>query len=283
MPSRRALGEEEPPRRTSYADASEPSYVMMELVANKHRPYVTAFLFLTTFPLSTFGPVIARTLAARTALGWRWNYYLNLIDNALAAILLYLCYYPPSYRQLHEGKSMRQQLKQLDYGGIFLFTGGLVSLVLGISWGGGLYPWKSVGVILPIVLGVCVLVLFGFYGESERPPELSVVANCVWDRGVHATHVSDCDHVHVQGPQVRIARRRGFRGNHVFLLPHRHLSPDGLFALRDQLYLDWSNVRRGWRICCVWPSYREFDESPGRNVLADPNICSPYVCLVSEP
>ena len=138
----------------------------MELVANKHRPLITAFLFLTTVPFAAFGAVIARALAGYTALGWRWNYYLNLITQAIAVILFFFCYHPPSYKQLHEGKSIRKQLAELDYGGITLFVGGLVSLVLGLSWGGGLYPWTSAKAIAPLVVGFCILVAFGFYGKS---------------------------------------------------------------------------------------------------------------------
>ena len=140
------------------------SFVLMELVANKHRPAITAFLFLTTVPFAAFGAVIARALATYTTLAWRWNYYLNLITQAIAVVLFFFCYHPPSYSQLHEGKSIRKQLAELDYGGILLFVGGLVSLVLGLSWGGGLYPWKSPSVIAPLVIGFVTLGVFAVYG-----------------------------------------------------------------------------------------------------------------------
>lgn len=143
------------------------SFVLMELVANKHRPLITAFLFLTTVPFAAFGAVIARALAGYTALGWRWNYYLNLITQAIAVTLFFFCYHPPSYQMLHEGKSIRKQLAELDYGGITLFVGGLVSLVLGLSWGGGLFPWTSPSVIAPLVIGFVTLIAFGFYGQSS--------------------------------------------------------------------------------------------------------------------
>ena len=141
------------------------SFVLMELVANKHRPLITAFLFLTTVPFAAFGAVIARLFVQYTSLTWRWTYYLNLITQVIAVILFYLCYHPPSYAQLHVGKSMRKQLAELDYGGIVLFVGGLVSLVLGLSWGGGLYPWSSASVIAPLVVGFVTLVAFAIYGR----------------------------------------------------------------------------------------------------------------------
>lgn len=143
----------------------------MELVANKHRAVLTGALFLSTCPLAAFGPLIARCLATYTALGWRWNYHLNLITNAIAGILFYICYYPPTHAQLHEGRSMKQELKELDWVGIVLFCGGLTSFVLGLSWGGGLYPWASYHVLVPLILGFFILVAFAFYGAYSQPYE----------------------------------------------------------------------------------------------------------------
>lgn len=140
------------------------SFVLMELVANKHRAILTGGLFLSTCPLAAFGPLIARVIATYTALGWRWNYILNLITNVIAGVLFFICYHPPTHAQLHEGRSMRQELRELDWGGIVLFSGGLTSFVLGLSWGGSLYPWTSYHVLLPLILGFFILVGFGFYG-----------------------------------------------------------------------------------------------------------------------
>ena len=36
-------------------------------------------------------------------------------------------------------------------------------MLLGISWGGVTYPWKSAGVIVPILIGALTLVIFGFW------------------------------------------------------------------------------------------------------------------------
>jgi hypothetical protein len=54
----------------------------------------------------------------------------------VAVILLFLCYHPPSFHMLHEHKSKKQQMKELDYPGIFLWTAGLVLFLMGISWVG---------------------------------------------------------------------------------------------------------------------------------------------------
>jgi MFS family permease len=158
------------------------SFVLMELVANKHRAVLTGLLFLSTCPFSAFGPLIARCLATYTALGWRWNYHLNLITNAIAAILFYICYHPPTRAQLHEGRSLKQDLRDLDWVGMVLFCGGLVSFVLGLSWGGGLYPWASYHVLVPMILGVFILAAFALY-EIYMPLKYPLIPMSMFTNG----------------------------------------------------------------------------------------------------
>jgi hypothetical protein len=83
-------------------------------------------------------------------------------------VLYQFLYHPPTYTQLHvEGKTKRQQLKELDFGGIFLFTAGMVLFLIGLSWGGGVYPWKSAQTLGTLVSGGVTLIAFGFYGLSS--------------------------------------------------------------------------------------------------------------------
>ncbi|ORY09230.1 fungal trichothecene efflux pump [Clohesyomyces aquaticus] len=150
-----------------------------ELVKNKHRPMVSfltpfwmSFIFATSAPIATFGPKIARAFVQNPNLGWRWTYYLNIIVISVAIILLFFCYQPPNFRMLHEHKSKMQQVKELDYLGMFLWTAGLVLFLMGISWGGGLYPWNSPHVIATIVVGAVCLIAFGFwegFGNTRYP------------------------------------------------------------------------------------------------------------------
>ncbi|KAJ9133363.1 Fungal trichothecene efflux pump [Coniochaeta hoffmannii] len=134
-----------------------------ELVPNKYRPAVLSFVFLTNAPFATFGPIIARKMMAHPGMGWRWTYYINIITVALAIVLLFFFYHPPTFELLHERKTKRQLMKQLDYLGIFLWTAGLTLFLMGISWGGVIYPWKSAAVISSIVIGFVLLVVLFVY------------------------------------------------------------------------------------------------------------------------
>ncbi|KAI0006586.1 trichothecene efflux pump [Xylariaceae sp. FL0662B] len=139
-----------------------------ELVPNKHRPIVLSLIFATNAPIAGIGPMIARAMLQNPSLGWRWCYYLNIIVVAVAIILISLFYHPPSFGLLHERKSKKELLKKLDYAGMFMWTAGLTLLLMGVSWGGTIYPWDSSATIASIVIGVILLIaLFVYEGFAK--------------------------------------------------------------------------------------------------------------------
>ncbi|KAK2011951.1 fungal trichothecene efflux pump [Colletotrichum eremochloae] len=128
-----------------------------ELVPNKHRPTVLSLIFLTNAPIPVFGPFVARKFVENPNLSWRWCFYINIIVVGLAIVLLYLFYHPPTFDLLHERKTKRELLKELDYVGIFLWTAGLTLLLMGVSWGGVMFPWDSAATISTLVIGTALL------------------------------------------------------------------------------------------------------------------------------
>jgi len=111
-----------------------------------------------------FGPLIARLFIQNTAAGWRWSYYLGIILSGITVILYQFLYHPPTYDQLHVGGKTRwQQFKELDFVGIVLFITGVIVFLIGLSWGGTTYPWKSAAVLCSIIGGGLTLVAFGLY------------------------------------------------------------------------------------------------------------------------
>lgn len=62
-------------------------------------------------------------------------------------------------------------LGDVDFIGILLWTVGVVSLVLALSWGGTTYPWKSATIIaLLCVAGVLLLVFAAFEHRFAKDP-----------------------------------------------------------------------------------------------------------------
>ncbi|KAH7029838.1 fungal trichothecene efflux pump [Microdochium trichocladiopsis] len=128
-----------------------------ELVPRKYRPAVLSAIFASNAPIASFGPLIARKFISTPSLGWRWCYYINIICCGLAIICLYMFYHPPTFELLHERKTKRQLMKELDYVGLFLWTAGLTLFLMGVSLGGTIYPWKSAAPITTILLGVALI------------------------------------------------------------------------------------------------------------------------------
>lgn len=62
----------------------------------------------------------------------------------------------------HEHTSFITGMKALDWLGIFTFLGCTVMLLLGLDFGGVLFPWDSAKVIALLVAGSCLIGAFIF-------------------------------------------------------------------------------------------------------------------------
>lgn len=117
-----------------------------------------------TFPVSGLGPYIGRLLIVRSNAGWKGIYYLVVAFNAFATLCWLVFYFPPKFERLHRNRTRWQEVKELDFGGIILYAGGLILFLLGLSWGGQLYPWDSSHTLGTLITGILVLIIFVFYG-----------------------------------------------------------------------------------------------------------------------
>lgn len=71
----------------------------------------------------------------------------------------------------HPGQRVLSYVQTFDILGLFLFVGGLLIFLMGLSWGGALYPWSDVHVIATIVIGAAALVCFGLWEAFGNPKE----------------------------------------------------------------------------------------------------------------
>ncbi|OCT45295.1 hypothetical protein CLCR_05641 [Cladophialophora carrionii] len=147
-------------------------FLIGELVPMKYRFIGTAYACFCCIPFSGLAPAIANSLATKAS--WRWCYYLMIIFNGLSMGSYLLFYHPPTFGMKHSRKEKLRMIRSFDYVGIFLFTSGMVLFLLGISWGGNVYPWKSAAVIATIVIGALTLVAF-FTWEVYHPMEEPLV------------------------------------------------------------------------------------------------------------
>lgn len=204
------------------------SFVVQELVPNKYRGYVVAIQFILSFPFACFGPVMARSFVLHTEQGWRWCYYLNMITCGLSLLLFFFFYHPPNYGLLHQGQSMRRELKRLDYVGLVLYCCGLIMLLLGISWGGKIHPWNSPTVIGLLVGGITTIVVYFVYGKHVQVRTWVVSILTFHFRNISTLQASACPCPHQDAQEQELHRplRDWFGGNDGLQQHERSMAAD---------------------------------------------------------
>ncbi|EFQ35599.1 major facilitator superfamily transporter [Colletotrichum graminicola M1.001] len=95
---------------------------------------------------------------------WRWIFGIATIIEFISLTGTGFSYYPTPRPRGDFDKTRTQQLKDIDWVGLLLFTSGLATALIGLTWGGtSTHPWNSAGTIAPIVVGFAVLALGFFY------------------------------------------------------------------------------------------------------------------------
>ncbi|KAL2832461.1 major facilitator superfamily domain-containing protein [Aspergillus cavernicola] len=101
------------------------------------------------------GPVVGGALSSISEDSWRWIFRLNLPLTALTT--LSVLFFMPLRKVTGDWKL---KLKAIDFVGAALALGGTAVLLLGLTWGGGEYPWDSAHVIATLIVGFAVCVGF---------------------------------------------------------------------------------------------------------------------------
>ena len=132
----------------------------------------------------SIGPVIGGYL---TKVSWRWCFGVTLPIAVLAIPLAFLLLRKdllgpqPLPELLRTGSTLeprnwfsrlRARLATIDYIGQVLFLFGFGLLILAFTWAGGAYPWNSVQVIAPLVIGAVLAVAWIVYEFLMAPGKL---------------------------------------------------------------------------------------------------------------
>ncbi|KAI3325969.1 major facilitator superfamily domain-containing protein [Xylariaceae sp. AK1471] len=104
----------------------------------------------------TIGPFLGGSIVATTT--WRWIFYLNLPIGGAALILLFI------FLQVHydDDTPLLQKLKRIDLLGNTVLIASVVSLLFAFAYAGSTYSWGSYHTLVPLILGVFGLFVFGY-------------------------------------------------------------------------------------------------------------------------
>ncbi|KAJ7701234.1 iron permease [Mycena rosella] len=122
---------------------------------------------------------VSKTACGRHLSGtktWRWLFYLNLplAGLAFSLVVMYLSVNRP------EG-SIREKLGQVDWVGNGIVVVGTGLAIIGMTWGGIRYPWSSVEVLAPLIIGLSLLVVFAVY-EAKVPTRPTIPLDVISNR-----------------------------------------------------------------------------------------------------
>ncbi|POS75823.1 major facilitator superfamily transporter [Diaporthe helianthi] len=153
--------------------------ILSDLVPLRDRGKYIA-LVLTVFMVgAALGPLVGGALVQTGGQnGWRWVFWLPVAPGLVCLVLLSLFVpaEPPvlasssgslprssasgSVNHLPPRDNVWAKIRSIDYPGNLLIIGSTTSMLVALTYGGAQYPWASLQVVLPLVLGTAGLVAF---------------------------------------------------------------------------------------------------------------------------
>ncbi|KAI0686124.1 iron permease [Earliella scabrosa] len=135
--------------------------ITSDLVPLAERPTYQSALVMVYALGAGIGPIIGGLLAEKAS--WRWLFYINLplTGLAFAAVAIFLRVQTPH-------GTILAKLACMDWFGNGLIAVGSALTLVGLTWGGVHYPWGSVHVLVPLVVGVALMGAFFGYEVAFR-------------------------------------------------------------------------------------------------------------------
>ncbi|KAF2656301.1 putative MFS transporter [Lophiostoma macrostomum CBS 122681] len=134
-------------------------------------------LFIATFEVvwaiaAALGPTLGGVFTEK--LSWRYCFWLSLPFCGIATVILFV------FLDVHNPRtSMRDGLKAVDWLGSLTLVGMVLMVLLGLDFGGVIFPWESPKVVCLIVFGV-VFAMF-FYFSEKRWAQYPVIPLAIFE------------------------------------------------------------------------------------------------------
>lgn len=112
------------------------------------------------------------------------GFYINLPLGGAFAVLLLLSHIPEATKKLPPSQVFGTAIKSLDLPGFMLVSPASIMLLVGLQYGGTLYPWNSSVVIGLIVGGIVTFALFLLWenhqGDGAMIPIAMLKQKTIW-------------------------------------------------------------------------------------------------------
>ncbi|KAI9705762.1 MAG: hypothetical protein M1820_005010 [Bogoriella megaspora] len=130
--------------------------ILTQMTSERERPLYLNLVVITFGGGTVLGPIIGGAFAVSSAT-WRWAFYFNLVVGGVCApVYIFLL---PTLNP-RPGQSIKERAIEIDYLGIVLLCGFIVSIVMAISFGGTEYDWNSGQIIALFVVAFVLFWLF---------------------------------------------------------------------------------------------------------------------------
>lgn len=111
---------------------------------------------------AALGPLFGGLLVSYST--WRWAFYMALPIGGVAVVLL-VAVLDVKY---DKSQTLATKLSSLDWLGNLLFIGGVIPVLIALSWAGSLHPWSSYQVLVPLIIGLVTLAAFIWLEATPR-------------------------------------------------------------------------------------------------------------------
>lgn len=138
-----------------------PSEVLPHKYRSAGQGLIFAMSILGPFP-ALLGPAYA--IKRSPTDGWRWIYYSGLIGYGLSGLLWMAMYRPPPRKNEYTDEKRPSP----DWIGYALLTIGAVLFLMGLTWGGAVYPWTSAQVLSTTIIGIFSFIALGIWSWKGR-------------------------------------------------------------------------------------------------------------------
>ncbi|CAG8974566.1 hypothetical protein HYALB_00004362 [Hymenoscyphus albidus] len=137
--------------------------ILADITTLKERPLYLGAIAVAIATGSILGPIVGALFSEFST--WRWIGWVNL-PIVGSAFVLAMCF----LRLKPIQTPFCVKIKQLDWMGMVLLTVGATVTALPLSWADTMYPWSSWRTIVPLIIGLMTLLVFGIYERRPKNP-----------------------------------------------------------------------------------------------------------------